>query len=65
MNLIAKDELYPFRKFNNKYERELRSCIYQEIMPGMSSGEILDIIAGNKSLMFSMSLKQIKRIRIF
>ncbi|NLI93369.1 MAG: radical SAM protein [Peptococcaceae bacterium] len=61
MNLIAKDELYQFRKFNNKYERELRSSVYQEIMPGMSSGEILGLIAGNKSLMFSMSLKQIKR----
>ncbi|OCZ49876.1 radical SAM protein [Dehalobacter sp. TeCB1] len=61
MNLISKDELHQFRKYNNRYERQLRSCNYRLIMPGMNASEILEVIDDNKRMMFSSSLKQFER----
>lgn len=61
MDLISQDEMYQFRKYNNRYERELRKTNFRTIDPCMNPELIINAINDNESLMVSSSLKQFER----
>ncbi|AFV01140.1 MULTISPECIES: radical SAM protein [unclassified Dehalobacter] len=61
MNLLSRKELHQFRKYNNRFERELRKTNLWSIDPAMNPEQIISVVNDNKTALFSSSIKQFDR----